>query len=75
MGIFSAPFAVKPRSQTVSALETNPTTISRWNALSLSFHQFLPVDLPVEPQWIPSTDPIEVKVWAGKVWSVMDTPF
>jgi hypothetical protein len=74
MGIFSTPSAVSPKAQNASIERPNPISISLWNAFGLSFHQFLPVDLPVEPQWIPSTDPIEVKVWAGKVWSVWIRP-
>ncbi len=74
MGIFSTPSAVRPKAQNTSIEHLNPIAISLWDAFGLSFHQFLPVDLPIEPQWILSTDLIEVKVWADKVLSVWIRP-
>lgn len=60
MFFFSLPGAVKPKDENSVCRLASPMQASRWEAFAVGLHQFLPVEVPMGSQCIPSPDPVEV---------------
>ncbi|HEX4602904.1 MAG TPA: pentapeptide repeat-containing protein [Candidatus Angelobacter sp.] len=54
---FSQPYTVSAKEKT----QTAPTKLGACDALEFSIHQFLPVDIPLGEQWVPSSEGIHSK--------------
>ena len=63
IGIFSAPSAVLPKDANEPNQTATPIVLLPWDAFRVSLREFLPVELPMASQWIPSEDAVDVQVW------------
>ena len=82
MLIFSRPGAVSRNNgngkdqEKNAAADSHASKLSHWDALAVSVHQFLPLDVPFGSQWTPGMNPIqlEVRLWSGKKRLLKITP-
>ena len=63
--IFSLPGAVTParkgkRQQAEPSAIGKDTRLSHWDAFALSFHEFLPLDVPFGSRWTPGNEPVRL---------------
>lgn len=62
MVLFYQPGSVVTNEESKAGCPVPGTNLSLWDALGVSLHEFLPVDVPLGACWIPSQEPIEVEV-------------
>jgi len=78
MLIFSRPGAVSSNGvkgdENGVNTRSHATKLSHWNALAVSMHQFLPLDVPLGSQWTPGTEPIELgfrlRSWEQRLFKI-----
>lgn len=70
MVVFSRTAAVLPTEKTGGREEPDhpapPVTLSHWDAMGVSLHQFLPLEVPLGDRWVPSVERIPVRVAVGR---------
>jgi hypothetical protein len=70
MLIFSVPGAVTSpegkRHQAESSTIGKENRLSHWDAFALSFHKFLPLDVPFGSRWVPGHEPVRLTFRLGK---------
>ena len=62
MVFFSLPEAVSARDGSVPTELGVLTVLPPWDAFGVSLHQFLPVEVPIGSQWVPSAESVEVQI-------------
>jgi hypothetical protein len=66
MLIFSRPGAITDREGRRQHAEDSATgkdmRLSHWDAFALSFHEFLPLDVPFGSQWTPGNEPVRLSL-------------
>jgi hypothetical protein len=70
MLIFSLPGAVtagkEKRQQAEPSAIGNDNRLNHWDAFALSFHEFLPLDVPFGSRWTPGNEPVRLNLPLGK---------
>lgn len=61
MLVFSRPGAVLASSNSHKAVSESGVRLRHWDALAVSFHLFLPLEVPFGSEWSPATDPIVLR--------------
>ena len=61
MLVFSRPGAVFASSNNHKTVKENSVRLQHWDALAVSFHQFLPLEVPFGSEWTPATDPVTLR--------------
>ena len=70
MAVFSLPGAVITKQRKQERAEPLPVgeefRLNHWDAFALSFHEFLPLDVPFGSRWSAGNEPVHLKLHLGK---------